>query len=243
VQLPHALTWLLLPWDGAPDHHLPVWMAWHGRLMVLSWGVLVPAGILVARYFKIWPRQDWPRQLDDQHWWHIHRITQILAICLATLGLWLAWRNSAGQGALANWHGLIGWTIMVIGWGQVAGGLLRGKKGGPTDKAAHGPDFHGDHYDMTLRRVVFEYVHKLGGYAALVLTGIVVPMGLRLADAPRWMWIVIALWWLCLVVVAIRLQCAGRCIDTYQAIWGPRADLPGNQRRPIGWGVVKGDRR
>jgi hypothetical protein len=34
-----------------------------------------------------------------------------------------------------------------------------------------------------------------------------------------------------------RWQRAGRCIDTYQAIWGPDPAHPGNRRPPVGWGV------
>jgi hypothetical protein len=37
----------------------------------------------------------------------------------------------------------------------------------------------------------------------------------------------------------VSLQRAGRCIDTYQAIWGLDPDLPGNRRRPIGFGIVR----
>ena len=34
-----------------------------------------------------------------------------------------------------------------------------------------------------------------------------------------------------------RLQRQGRCIDTYQAIWGPDPRHPGNRLKPVGWGV------
>ena len=40
-----------------------------------------------------------------------------------------------------------------------------------------------------------------------------------------------------LLMVAVRLQRAGRCIDTYQAIWGPDPCHPGNSRGVIGWGI------
>ncbi len=39
--------------------------------------------------------------------------------------------------------------------------------------------------------------------------------------------------------VFVVLQRAGRCIDTYQAIWGLDPSLPGNRRRPIGLGIVR----
>ena len=37
---------------------------WHGQMAVLGAGVLLPLAVLVARYFKILPGQDWPRELD-----------------------------------------------------------------------------------------------------------------------------------------------------------------------------------
>ncbi|MGA7199891.1 hypothetical protein [Roseiarcus sp.] len=51
--------------------------------------------------------------------------------------------------------------------------------------------------------------------------------------------LVLALWWMTLLGAAITLQRAGRCLDTYQAIWGPDPSLPGNRRKPIGWGVSR----
>lgn len=232
-------AWLSRPWDDAPHPGLPAWMAWHGRLMVLGWAILAPAGVLAARYCKIWPGQDWPRELDDQHWWHAHRLLQTGAIMAASAGLLLAWRNAAGLSPLARAHGLLGWAIMGLGWAQIVGGLLRGAKGGPTDPRCASGDLSGDHYSMTSRRIVFEYAHKLGGYVVLGLSVVAVAMGLRLADAPRWMWLVIVLWWIALAGVATACQRAGLCIDTYQAIWGPDGALPGNRRRPIGWGVSR----
>jgi hypothetical protein len=65
----------------------------------------------------------------------------------------------------------------------------------------------------------------------------VVVAGLVLADAPRWMALLLGAWWLALVLAFAALQRAGRCVDTYQAIWGPDPKHPGNRLRPIGWGV------
>ena len=65
----------------------------------------------------------------------------------------------------------------------------------------------------------------------------VIALGLVLSDAPRWMALALALWWLLLAWAFVGLQRAGRCIDTYQAIWGPGPQHPGNHLRPTGWGV------
>ena len=65
---------------GAPTHVLPPSVAWHARLMVLAWGVLIPVGVLWARFWKVAPHQDWPRQLDHKAWWHAHRTLQIAGV-------------------------------------------------------------------------------------------------------------------------------------------------------------------
>lgn len=40
--------------------------------MVVAWGVLLPLGILIARFFKVTPRQRWPAELDNKFWWYSH---------------------------------------------------------------------------------------------------------------------------------------------------------------------------
>jgi hypothetical protein len=123
----------------------------------------------------------------------------------------------------------------------VVGGYARGSKGGPIRKADGTHDLtqveRGDHYDMTPRRLAFEWAHKLGGYGALVLSVVVTALGLAITDAAPWMWLVIGVWWALLLLVCVALQRAGRCIDTYQAIWGPDAHHPGNSRPVVGWGI------
>ncbi|MBS0340087.1 MAG: cytochrome B [Proteobacteria bacterium] len=198
--------------------------------MVLGWGLLLPTGALAARYFKRTRR--WPERLDHKGWWIAHRLLQWSGMAAAALGLAWAWGRGAGGGALAPWHHFAGWSLMAIGLFQIGFGLVRGSKGGPTDV-----QMRGDHYDMSTRRVWFERLHKSLGWLAMLLSMAVIASGLVLADAPRWMPLVLATWWLALAAAAWRWQRAGRCIDTYQAIWGPDPAHPGNRRAPIGWGV------
>jgi hypothetical protein len=119
-----------------------------------------------------------------------------------------------------------------LGWAQVAAGWWRGSKGGPTSA-----QLRGDHYDMTPHRIWFERLHKSLGWLAVLCAMLVTVLGLFVADAPRWMPVVMGTWWLALAAAAWHWQRQGRCVDTYQAIWGPDAQHPGNARRPIGWGV------
>jgi hypothetical protein len=122
--------------------------------------------------------------------------------------------------------------VLVLGWTQMLGGILRGSKGGPTDR-----QMAGDHYDMSRWRMVFERMHKGLGWLAIGLSVVVIVLGLLAADAPRWMLTTLLAWWLVLCSVGMHLQRRGCCIDTYQAIWGTHPDMPGLKRPPIGWGV------
>lgn len=245
------LDWLMAPLSGSLVHHVDPWVAWHARAMVLAWGLLLPLGALAARYLKIAPGQDWPRELDHPLWWHLHRALQYGGLTLAAVGVLLVWPGAAASpggpaGAApgstvaalqlpfdsVGLHGTLGWCVMALGAIQLASGWLRGSKGGPT-----GRSMRGDHYDMSLRRRLFERMHKSLGWLSVALAVTVIGLGLYAADAPRWMPIALALWWFALGVWALRQQRAGRCVDTYQAIWGPDPRHPGNRLRPIGWGV------
>ncbi|MCA0243415.1 MAG: cytochrome b561 domain-containing protein [Proteobacteria bacterium] len=226
------LDWLLLPLSGSAQHHIEPWAYWHARSMVLGWCVLLPLGALVARYFKVLPRQRWPQQLDNKLWWHAHRALQWAGVLLMSVGAALAVGRAAGASPAAQLHGSLGWALVALGWLQVVYGLGRGSKGGPTD--VH---LRGDHYDMTPSRRRFERIHKGLGWLAVLAALVVAVLGLLVADAPRWMALALAIWWLLLAALAWRLQRQGRCIDTYQAIWGPDPRHPGNRIKPIGWGI------
>jgi hypothetical protein len=187
-------------------------------LLVLAWSVLIPLGVLVARFYKVTPKQDFPAQLDNPFWWHGHRALQYSGVFLSLIAVGLIWRMNA-KVSMHDAHQVLGYAIVVLGLLQVAGAHLRGTKGGPTD-VAKGLPLAGDHYGMTRRRRIFEWWHKRLGYAALALTLLTTALGLALADAPRWMALVIGVWWLLLGAVFVVLQKRGRALNTYAAIWG-----------------------
>lgn len=226
------MDWLSAPLVGQGEHHIAPWAMWHARSMVLAWGFLLPLGALAARFFKVLPGQNWPAQVDHTGWWHVHRAFQWAGFGLMLLGLYLVDGHAAGQGLLAQMHAWVGWFVVAVGTVQVAGGLIRGSKGGPT--AEH---MRGDHYDMTPWRLHFERLHKFLGWLALVASIGVIAVGLLVVNAPRWMALVLGVWWVALAFAFAWLQRSGRCIDTYQAIWGPDPAHPGNRRKPIGWGI------
>ena len=228
------MDWLLSPIDPTRVHEVGFAVSWHARSMLLAWGGLAPLAVLIARYFKVLPGQDWPRELDNQVWWRGHWMGQGLVVLLSLFGLGLI----LGVAKAGGLHGRLGYLLLLLMSVQILLGIFRGSKGGPTAPAKDG-SLRGDHYDMTPWRVLFEWSHKLIGYAALVLAMFVILAGLWEANAPRWMWLIIMIWWLGLVLSAAFLQVRGHAIDTYQAIWGPDPEHPGNRRKPIGLGVYR----
>ena len=229
------MEWLLAPIDGSRPHEVGFFVAWHGRSMFLAWVILIPTGVLLARFFKVWPGQNWPHELDDERWWISHLLLQQLGALVTVLGVILIlWETRGSSDKLHHW--LPGYFVIAACLVMVLAGWLRGSKGGPTDPAAD-EDLAGDHFDMTRRRRVFEYLHKFLGYGVLLVAATTVYTGMWAANGPRWMWIAISVWWLCVISLAIVLQRRGMAHDTYQAIWGPNPDLPGNRVKPIGWGI------
>ncbi len=240
-------NWLLTPINGAQGHHIPNAVAWHGRLMVLAWAILMPAAFVVARFYKITPGQDWPRRLDNPFWFVSHRrLGYTIGIMTVLALVFVIW----GRGNPALWqshHAITGWVIFALVCFQIVGSLLRGTHGGPIDpftRQSRPPEqWPGDHFSLTRRRIFFEYSHKLIGYLLVLLAAWTIVSGLHAADAPRWMWIGIGIWTLICVGVFVHLQRKGKCIDTYQAIWGLDDTLPGSRRKPIGFGITRINRK
>ncbi len=232
------LDWLLLPLDPDRPHQVSVLVSWHGRLMVLAWGILLPLGVLIARYFKVAPRQNWPAELDNRLWWHAHLSLQWFGVVLSLTATILILRELGEISFFKSPHRGFAWLALLLLAAQVLAGLFRGSRGGPTYPAPDG-SWRGDHYDMTRRRRIFECSHKLLGYLALLCGAIAILSGLHTVNAPVWMWGAILLWWGLLLVAAVYLQTTLGALDTYQAIWGPDPELPGNRLKPIGFGIKR----
>ena len=237
------LNWLMTPLSGASAHEVPNLLSWHGRLMVLSWGFALPVSILIARFFKVTRGQKWPQELDNKFWWHLHRGLAITsaALSLFALGCALAWSQGIEARPTASLHAWLSWSVLGLLSLQLVSAYLRGSKGGPTAPRLSNNgdlvDLHGDHYNMTPRRYWFERIHKSAGYTALLIAQLAMLTGLWLSDAPRWMPLALMLAWLGFILAFARWQHQGRCLDTYQAIWGPGLEHPGNSMRVSGWRV------
>lgn len=222
------MDWLFMPIDGSGHPEFSNLVYWHGRLMVLAWVVLFPIGILAARFFKILPRQDWPRELDNKTWWRTHLSTQYGGGLTLLLGLALILLAPENQGVSSLVHTTFGWMVVLMAAVQFASGWLRGTTGGPTKRAPDGSTC-GDHYNMTRRRKAFEAIHKSVGLLAIVIAAAAVLSGLHFVGSPIGMIVAIIIWWIILALLFAALQKRGFQRDTYQAIWGPDPAHPGNQ--------------
>lgn len=205
------------------SEELTTGIIWHGRFMVFAWVLLIPLGVLIARFFKVLPSQPFPEELDNPFWWNSHLVLQIAAIVFTAIAITLIVMEPPHPVMHNDIHRLLGWTTVTLCGLQLLSGVLRGSKGGPGEAWRTGSTF-GDHYNMTVRRRWFERFHKSIGYVAIVFSMVTVLTGLWTASAPVWMAVLIISWWIVLVVVFIYLQTQGRCVDTYQAIWGHRHD-------------------
>ena len=223
--------WLMTPIDAGRIHDIDLEHAWHGRLMVIAWGILVPIGVIAARFFKVLPRQRFPEETDNRVWWRTHLTAQWSSLAMMAVGVWLVRSTDAVLPTITNsaWlHAWLGWAVLTLGLLQGVSGLLRGTKGGPKDPRG---TLRGDHYDMTRRRLAFERFHKTSGYTVLLIAMVTVLTGMWQANGPLWMWLFIPSWWAFLAVLFVRFQRRGMVVDTYLAIWGPNPDHPGNTRR------------
>ena len=209
---------------------LPAAMAAHGAMMIAAWGCVLPFGVVVARYFKVTPRQCFPDVLDHPFWWNCHRACQYTGIALASAAL-VPMLRAMGLAGLTSWHGRCGALLMLMVWLQMASPLMRGSKGGPTQPAARPDDrstWRGDHYDMTLRRRLFEGWHKPVGWGLVILAQVTILLGATLADAPDAVLVGIGVMEGALVLAILDSHLRGRWVDTHVALWGP----PHNEKAP-----------
>ena len=207
-------------------------VVWHAILMGAAFGLLMPLGVMIARYYKVRPGRGFPRRLDDQFWWRWHQALQYGGMSLAAVGFFMVWNSE--KIAAASPHAEAGYAALVLAGMQVVSGILRGSKGGPVDDCGrpNPPEkIRGDHYDMTPRRRLFEFVHKIGGYAALAAGFCAIALGAAHAEM-HWSAFAALATWLCFFAGNFAyLQKSGRWTSTYHAIWGMDARHPGNRPR------------
>ena len=102
-------------------------MAAHAALMLTAWGLLIPMGGVVARYYKVMPGQDFPRVVENLTWWRWHRGLQYTGVAVSTCALAIILSETGGR--FDTLHGRCGLAVMTLGWVQVGSAFFRGLKG------------------------------------------------------------------------------------------------------------------
>jgi len=135
------------------------WIVTHGTFMLVSWGVMLPSGVIIARLLKHKPKGLW---------FKIHRAMQITGLMIAFTGWVIALTRfdvfSAGSsGNLSYTHGALGCATMTLGILQPINAFFR-------------PHVHPGEAKSTKRRG-WEYLHKGSGYTAVILAVATIGIG------------------------------------------------------------------
>jgi len=139
----------------------------HGAIMWLAWAILASYGIMSSSARFLYG--------DGPKWFFIHRLVQSLVVILTITGFILAiyFMQKNESPHFSQLHHMIGLIVTILCILQPINALFR----------AHPPSDGWPNSQKPLKRVVWEYVHKISGYTAWILGGAVAPtLGLILLD-------------------------------------------------------------
>lgn len=128
--------------------YLPFFAA-HGTLMLVSWGFLLPGGVVAAKFL---------RYREDSLWFKLHRVLQPAGLLIALAG-WITALVSpfdvlaSGVYDVSFAHALMGTIVMALGIFQPINACLRPHK--PANGEA-----------VSSKRKTWEWTHKITGYLA-----------------------------------------------------------------------------
>jgi hypothetical protein len=141
----------------------------HGSLMLVSWGFLLPLGVITARFFRHRP---------DALWFKMHRALQVVGLILAIAGWSIALKNfsilgsgggtDSSEDRKAYAHACCGTTVMCLGLLQPLNAIFR----------PHAPE---DGEKKAKPRFLWEILHKSTGYIATILALVTIGLGTRIA--------------------------------------------------------------
>ncbi|CAO2182059.1 unnamed protein product [Urochloa humidicola] len=92
---------------------------WHGAMAGIGWGVLMPVGVAVARYFRS----------HDPFWFYAHVSVQGVGFVLGAAGVAAGFKLGDDAVAGADSHQAVGVAVLVMGCLQVLAFLARPGKG------------------------------------------------------------------------------------------------------------------
>lgn len=130
----------------------------HAGFMVVSWGIVLPLGVAIARFLKHYP---------DGLWFKLHRGIQIGGLTVAVIGwaIALANFNVFGDVGMRNYyHGILGMIVMILGILQPINAFVR----------PHNPE---EGQSKSQLRRAWEILHKTSGYVAVLLAAFTIILG------------------------------------------------------------------
>ncbi|KAG9152499.1 hypothetical protein Leryth_016422 [Lithospermum erythrorhizon] len=134
----------------------------HGILNAVSWGMLFPVGIIVARYLRTFPSAD-------PAWFYLHVACQVSAYIIGVAGWGTGLKlGNESKGVTHTYHRNIGIALFCLATVQICALFLRPKK---------------DHH----YRLYWNIYHHVMGYLILILSIINVFKGLHiLSPEKKW---------------------------------------------------------
>ncbi|KAL3655436.1 hypothetical protein CASFOL_001222 [Castilleja foliolosa] len=137
---------LLMRGSAEAEEDLRPVLAVHGFMMFLAWGILLPGGIMAARYLK---------HMKDDNWFKIHVNLQYSGLAIVFLGFLFAVAELRGL-TFDSVHVKFGMLAILLAVAQPVNAYLRPKKPSPGEEASS-------------RRVIWEYSHFITGRCAIVV--------------------------------------------------------------------------
>ncbi|CAA0822749.1 Cytochrome b561- DM13 and DOMON domain-containing protein [Striga hermonthica] len=137
---------LLMHGSAEAEEDLRPVLAVHGFMMFLAWGILLPGGILAARYLK---------HVKDDSWFRIHVNLQYSGLAIVFLGFLFAVAELRGL-TFDSLHVKFGMLAILLALAQPVNAYLRPKKPAPGEEASS-------------RRVIWEYSHFITGRFAIIV--------------------------------------------------------------------------
>lgn len=137
---------LLMRGSAEAEQDLQPVLAVHGFMMFLAWGILLPGGILAARYLK---------HVKGDGWYRIHVYLQYSGLAIVLLALLFAVAELRGF-FFGSLHVKFGTTAIFLVCMQPVNAFLRPKR--PNNGE-----------EVSSKRLLWEYLHVIGGRCAIVV--------------------------------------------------------------------------
>ncbi|KAJ6846019.1 cytochrome b561, DM13 and DOMON domain-containing protein [Iris pallida] len=137
---------LLLRGSAEAEQDLRPVLAVHGFMMFVAWGILLPGGILAARYLK---------HVKGDGWYQLHVYLQYSGISIVFLGVLFAAAELRGF-FVTSLHVKFGMSAIILALAQPVNAYFRPNK--PANGEIASP-----------RRILWEYFHVITGRCAIIV--------------------------------------------------------------------------